>query len=144
MEFNPLIPEFKVQDIKKSLEFYVFLLNFKIEYDRPEEHFAFLSYQGSQIMIEQFWFSGDWITGQLEPPFGRGINFQIKTDDLESLLSPLRRVQYPLFAEPHEKWYREGDMFNGNRQFLVQDPDGYLLRFYQDLGQKPLSTPSSS
>ncbi len=25
----------------------------------------------------------------------------------------------------------------GNRQFVVQDPDGYLLRFFSDLGERP-------
>jgi catechol 2,3-dioxygenase-like lactoylglutathione lyase family enzyme len=25
----------------------------------------------------------------------------------------------------------------GNRQFVVADPDGYLLRFFQDLGERP-------
>ena len=26
----------------------------------------------------------------------------------------------------------------GNKEFLVQDPDGYLLRFSEDLGEKNL------
>ena len=29
-----------------------------------------------------------------------------------------------------ESWYRRGSEENGNRQFVVADPDGYLLRFY--------------
>ena len=33
-----------------------------------------------------------------------------------------------------EKWYRKNDKEVGHKQFLVQDPDGYLLRFFQDLG----------
>lgn len=28
---------------------------------------------------------------------------------------------------------------NGNRQFVVADPDGYLLRFFSDLGQRPVT-----
>jgi len=28
----------------------------------------------------------------------------------------------------------------GNRQFVVPDPDGYLLRFFQDLGERPIET----
>jgi hypothetical protein len=35
-----------------------------------------------------------------------------------------------------EKWYRVNDQETGNKQFLVQDPDGYLLRFFEDLGIK--------
>lgn len=37
-----------------------------------------------------------------------------------------------------DRWYREGDTELGNRQFVVADPDGYLLRFFTDLGQRPL------
>jgi lactoylglutathione lyase len=36
-----------------------------------------------------------------------------------------------------ERWYRRGDVLLGQRQFVVQDPDGYLLRFCQDLGSRP-------
>jgi lactoylglutathione lyase len=37
------------------------------------------------------------------------------------------------------KWYRHDDIEHGQTQFLVQDPDGYLLRFMQDLGQRPVN-----
>ena len=40
--------------------------------------------------------------------------------------------------EPEEKWYRKDSIEVGNKQFLVQDPDGYLLRFTQDLGKRPI------
>ena len=36
-----------------------------------------------------------------------------------------------------EKWYRKNDTEVGNKQFLVQDPDGYILRFFQNLGMRP-------
>ncbi|MEO9168740.1 MAG: VOC family protein, partial [Aestuariivirga sp.] len=38
-----------------------------------------------------------------------------------------------------EKWYRAGDEEVGQRQFLVQDPDGYLLRLCQPIGRRKLS-----
>jgi hypothetical protein len=44
----------------------------------------------------------------------------------------------PLFVPLEERWYRRDDVLLGNRQFLVQDPDGYLLRFFEDLGERPL------
>ena len=144
MEFNRLIPSLKVSDITKSLEFYTKILGFKIEYERQEEKFVFLSYQGSQLMVGETGAGKDWITAPLEAPLGRGINFQIETDNLSVLLEALQVANYPLFAQVHEKWYREVNILNGNRQFLVQDPDGYLLRFFEDLGTKPASTPSSS
>jgi len=27
----------------------------------------------------------------------------------------------------------------GNRQFIVADPDGYLLRFFSDVGRRPVA-----
>ncbi|MEY3533635.1 MAG: hypothetical protein RI979_1659, partial [Pseudomonadota bacterium] len=35
------------------------------------------------------------------------------------------------------EWYRDGDLEHGQTQFLVQDPDGYLLRFMQHLETRP-------
>jgi hypothetical protein len=43
-----------------------------------------------------------------------------------------------------EKWYRADNVYVGNRQFIVQDPDGYLLRFYQHLGTRDLRVPLAS
>lgn len=34
------------------------------------------------------------------------------------------------------KKYRQDNKLLGNKEFLVQDPDGYLLRFAEDLGEK--------
>jgi hypothetical protein len=44
----------------------------------------------------------------------------------------------PVFLALEDKWYRQNNRMVGNRQFIVQDPDGYLLRFFQDLGRSPI------
>ncbi len=134
MNFNKIIPELSVSDIRKSLEFYKKILGFKIEYERKENGFVFISFQGSQIMLEQA--NGKWSTGKLEYPFGRGINFQIEVDDIKPIVDSLKKHKYPIKAMPKENWYRKDDTLLGNREFLVMDPDGYLLRFSQDLGTK--------
>lgn len=134
MNFNRLIPELTVANLEKSLHFYVATLGFKIEYRREESKFAFLSLQGSQIMLEER--NGGWETGPLDQPFGRGINFQIEVDRLGPLLSALSVARYALMKEPWESWYRQDDQSLGQRACLVQDPDGYLLRFCEDLGTR--------
>jgi catechol 2,3-dioxygenase-like lactoylglutathione lyase family enzyme len=68
MKFNALVPELSVSDINKSLGFYVDVLGFKIEYQRMENKFAFLSYGDAQLMIEQV--NGNWNVAPLERPFG--------------------------------------------------------------------------
>lgn len=88
MEFNCLIPELSAVDFEKSLSFYTDVLGSQIDYQRPEHNFAFLSYQGSQIMLEQL--NTNWKAGKGEYPFGRGINFQMLVEDIEVLISSLR------------------------------------------------------
>jgi catechol 2,3-dioxygenase-like lactoylglutathione lyase family enzyme len=136
MNFNPLVPELSVSHFEKSLSFYTEVLKFRVEFQRPEHHFAFLSYKGCQLMITQE--SHVWKTGTLEYPYGRGINLAILVDALDVLLQSLQEHHHPLFAEPVEQWYRQGHILLGRREFLVMDPDGYLLRFAQSLGERPL------
>ena len=70
-------------------------------------------------------------------PLGRGLNLQIRVAGLTPLLATLRRHRIPLLLEPEEKWYRRDTVEVGQRQFVVADPDGYLLRFCEELGQRP-------
>lgn len=134
MKSNSLIPELIVFNFEKSINFYTKILGFKVEYDRPEKKFAMLSLQGSQIMINEK--NGWWETGKLEVPLGRGVNFQIEVDDVVPLVKSLTDNNYRFYQKPEEAWYRKGNAEMGHKEFLVQDPDGYLLRFAQDLGER--------
>ena len=136
MESNSLVPELSITDYQKTLHFYTEILGFKIEYQREEEGFAYLSHGESQIMIDQIGLTRTWMTGELEYPLGRGINLQIEVPDVDKLLKRLHQNDISLFMELEEKWYRKDDVEVGNKQFLVQDPDGYLLRFFEDLGTR--------
>lgn len=138
MKSNPLLPELYVTDFQKSLHFYTEILGFAIEYQRESPFFAFLSYQGSQLMIQELDPNEDkaFITGIYEYPFGRGINFQIDTNEVEQLAKLLKAQDYPLRRDLQDSWYKKGDILSGCRQILVQDPDGYLLRFSQNLGER--------
>jgi catechol 2,3-dioxygenase-like lactoylglutathione lyase family enzyme len=139
-----MVPELLVTDTQESLRFWRDILGFRIIYDRPEQGFAAIERDGAEFMLEQHG-SGPaervniWDTGPLERPFGRGINFEIGVADLEILLKALAEAKWPLFFGPEERWYRAGEQETGVRQFLVQDPDGYLLRLSQSLGRRPLA-----
>ncbi|WP_304620608.1 hypothetical protein [Paracoccus sediminilitoris] len=67
-------------------------------------------------------------------PFGMGLNVQIRVPSIEPLVEALARIKHPLFLPVEDMWYRVGPNESGNRQFVVADPDGYLLRFFHDLG----------
>jgi len=131
-----LVPELSVSDFRQSLGFYTEILGFSIEYQRVEEGFACLSFGDAQIMIDQIDIGRTWKTGAFDFPLGRGINLQIEVSQLELLLQKLIKHKIKLFFEPEEKWYQKKDMQVGHRQFAVQDPDGYLLRFFENIGVK--------
>ena len=108
-----------------------------MRYARSEERFAFLEREGAQLMIEQPIDPGrTWLTGALEHPYGRGINLQIEVSDVAGLHARCIAFGARVFLPLEDRWYRRDDELTGNRQFVVQDPDGYLLRFFQDLGAK--------
>jgi len=129
MKFNGLIPELSVSNIDNSKKFYVDVLGFNLEYERVADKFAFLSYGDTQIMIEEI--NGQWNTEELQYPFGRGINFQIDTDDVYKISNNLTENNINLFRDIMESRYVCGSEVVFEKEILVQDPDGYLLRFSQ-------------
>ena len=133
--FAALIPELAVTSLADSLAFWCGPLGFAIAYDRPAARFAFLVRGRIQVMLCER--NGRWDTGAMERPFGRGINLQMEVECLAPILAGLEAAGWPLREEPLEAWYRGGDTLRGQREFLVQDPDGYLLRFARDLGTRP-------
>lgn len=135
MKFNKLIPEMSVTNLNSSLNFYK-ILGFKINYERPEDKFAFISLDGSQIMLQEISKDDKWKVSPLRYPFGNGVNFQIEVKNVETTYNSLKNFNYPILFDMEENWYRENNKLLGNKEFLVQDPDGYLIRFCEDLGEK--------
>lgn len=136
MRFNNILPELYVIDFQKSLHFYTRILYFKIEYQRSDPLSAFLSYQGNQLIIQQEDKDEEWHNGKPEYPFGRGINFQIETNNVQKIIDSLSQNNYPLKRGAKDSWYKVKNTLHGHREILVMDPSGYLLRFSQGLGIK--------
>jgi catechol 2,3-dioxygenase-like lactoylglutathione lyase family enzyme len=135
-----LIPELDVSDLDRSLAFYVNVVGFRVLYDRPEERFAFLDLDGARLMLEEAAGPGrHFQSAPLERPFGRGVNFQIEAANVDALHERVREAGFEIVIPIEERWYRRDQMESGNRQFVVADPDGYLLRFFSDLGRRPAS-----
>lgn len=134
--FAALVPEFSVSDLSNSLSFWCGLLGFEVAYDRPAARFAYLTRGRLQVMLCER--NGRWEQAEMQRPFGQGINFQMMVDCLTPILDALAAANWPLYEKPNEAWFRTGDSEGGQRDFLVQDPDGYLLRFAERLGIRPL------
>jgi len=134
MSSAKLVPELLVSDHAASRDFYVRVIGFGVRYERPEEKFSYLDLGGAALMIEQE--TDFWTTAPREKPYGRGINLQIEVDAIDPILSRLEQAGIALFRPVEEAWYRSDETYSGNRQFLVQDPDGYLLRMFENLGER--------
>lgn len=132
--FADLVPELGVSSMLDSLSFWRDLLGFEIAYDRPAARFAYLVRGRLQIMLCEL--NGRWETAEMQRPFGRGVNFQMIVDRIAPMLKALDDAKWPLYEQPNEAWYRVGDQEYGQREFLVQDPDGYLIRFVERLGTR--------
>ena len=135
MYFNKTIPELDVTNLDNTIKFYN-TCGFKIEYEREESKFVFMSLGEIQFMFCELKDENKWETGKLEYPFGRGINFQLEVDNVDIIYNSLKDSGYTIMIEMEENWYRQDNKLLGNKEFLVQDPDGYLLRFCEDLGSK--------
>ena len=135
LEFNKNIPELSVSNLENSLNFYK-IAGFKIEYDRPENKFAFISLGEIQFMLQEITDNEKWSISPLSYPFGNGINFQLEVNHVEEIYSNYKNSNYKIAFDIEENWYRQDNKLLGNKEFLIQDPDGYLLRFSEDLGEK--------
>nr|WP_173178132.1 VOC family protein [Pseudomonas tohonis] len=137
MHFNALVPELLVVDFARSLDFYCRVLGFEVAYQRPEHRFAYLRFGEAQLMLEEDdGEASEWRVEPLEAPFGRGLNLSIRCADALALIARIEAAGVRLRRGAEERWYRQDEQAHGELNFLLQDPDGYLLRFHQSLGMR--------
>jgi catechol 2,3-dioxygenase-like lactoylglutathione lyase family enzyme len=133
-----MVCELHVNDIEASLAFWRDILGFAIAYQRPSEGFVYLEHpQGHQVMLCRR--NGRFETGALDYPLGQGVMLQIYLTDIEVPLRAIRARNWPTYLGPREVWRRVGDRESGQREFFVQDPDGYLIMVAQNIGERPLT-----
>jgi catechol 2,3-dioxygenase-like lactoylglutathione lyase family enzyme len=133
-----MIPELIVFDYDETLRFWRDTLGFITQFDRPSERLAMLEHpDGAQVMF--FERDGGWETGPFEQPLGRGIVLQVFVGDVDAVATRVKAAALPFFVAPFEKWRDWGDRLGGQREFLVLDPSGYLVKVAQQLGERPIS-----
>jgi hypothetical protein len=132
--WNQMVPELLVENIEASKEFYL-LMGFSIKFERKEDKFIYLELNKVQIMLLDVTGNSS-VTSDLVKPFGRGINFQIEINHVDRLLGKIKNNNLSLFKDVTESWYRVGKIEEGQREFMIQDPDGYLLRFNEPVGSR--------
>lgn len=132
-----LVPELEVSDLAASLRTYLGPLGFTLLYGRPEEGFAYLVRDGAHLMLGEMGASRRFSDAPMARPFGRGVSLQIEIPDVDQLYQTVLAAGLEMPIPLEDKWYRQDEQEAGNRQFVIADPDGYLLRFFSDLGLRP-------
>ena len=129
-----LVPELYCENIDVTKYFYTEVFGFKIKYERSEEQFIYFTLDGIDVMVEGIQGTGRrWITGKMEKPFGRGINFQWDVINISVIYERVKRLSPASIYLPLEtKSYQCDDKLAIQQQFVVKDPDGYLFRFCSD------------
>lgn len=130
-----VVPELYCFDIRVSQSFFVDVLGFSVKYERPEEEFACLTLDGVDLMLEGIDSNTrKWVTGKLELPLGRGVNFQWDVGNIDSLYGRVcDKAEAAIYLPMESKSYQCGRVASVQKQFIVQTPDGYLFRFCQDV-----------
>jgi len=133
-----LVPELICSDLVRSRAFYCDVLGFSVRYARAQDRFVYLEREGVEIMLEQP-VDRQRLFPRVEfvQPYGRGVNLEIDVNEVDAIHTAVQAAGFELFLALEERWYdRESDAV-GVRQFAVQDPDGYVLRFSESLGTRP-------
>lgn len=132
------LTEMMVSDYASSLAFWTGALGFAVAFARPAQRLACVAHpDGAQVMFYER--DGDWETGPMEPPFGRGVVVQVFVRDAAAAAAAVTAAGLPFYVAPREKWRDWGDRLGGQREFLVQDPDGYLVMVAERIGERPLA-----
>jgi catechol 2,3-dioxygenase-like lactoylglutathione lyase family enzyme len=141
-----MLVELDVSDLEASVAFYR-LLGFTVAVDRPQRRFAYLTLDGTvDLMLQASEGPGERLrTAALEQPFGRGVCIVIPCPNVDELhstfvadggttVTELHERRYVIdVLRPTRRWRREGSRRVLNRQFVLADPDGYLLRFVTEM-----------
>lgn len=135
--FAAMAIELIVTDYAKSLAFWTGPMGFVVCFSRPLQKLAYLErHDGAQMMFYER--DGYWETGAFDAPLGRGAIIQIDVADVDAVYAAVKAVGIVPFVDLREKWRDWGDRQGGQREFLVQDPDGYLVMVKQRIGERAL------
>jgi uncharacterized glyoxalase superfamily protein PhnB len=117
-----------VQDSTISVKFYK-KLGFSVA--QTDERNATVALDGFEIMLVTMRDEDEFNRDSLAADKGRGMYMYIHTDDVDTQHARLQKAGLSPATEP-----RDWDW--GNREFVIKDPDGYKLCFWQrTIGPRP-------
>jgi catechol 2,3-dioxygenase-like lactoylglutathione lyase family enzyme len=140
-EINTTVPELWCSDFPVSMDFYLGILGFAIAQRRGSDPHAYPDLHGAQIMIAHWTLDGlwvPWLHEDMAKPFGRGVNVQFMVPDATEMHTAVQRQGIKPLRAIYDADIWKSDSMETRRQFLVQDPDGYVLRFARVIGTRPV------
>jgi catechol 2,3-dioxygenase-like lactoylglutathione lyase family enzyme len=116
--FIPVAPEFFVRDVAASVAFYQ-RLGFAVL--RQEPDFAVVGLGEAHVLLADARLAGTQLR-DASAPRGLGVNVRIMVEDVDAMRERAAAVGAPVVHEIADRSY-------GLRDFIMADPDGFLLRF---------------
>jgi catechol 2,3-dioxygenase-like lactoylglutathione lyase family enzyme len=114
----PTAPELFVRDVERSVAFYTECLGFTVL--RKEPDFAVIALGQSHVLIAaEAHTSAEWLKAGAR---GIGMNTRIMVDDVDAVYQRAKAAGVPIVQDIADRYY-------GLRDFIVADPDGFMLRF---------------
>lgn len=86
-----------------------------------------MQFENNQIMLEEN--NDNWNVAKMEYPYGNGMNISMTVENVDYLYKTLKDKQVKIFLNLEINEYRVNNKIFQDKEFLLQDPDGYLLRF---------------
>lgn len=122
LSLRNLIPQMKVADLARSLDFYTRVLGFRVGGTWPDEQpcWVMLDHSDVHIML---------VTGLHEgPPHFTG-KLALHSDDVMAIHARVKDHARVVYG-PEVYHY-------GMKEFAIEDPDGYMISFAQETDEPP-------
>ena len=137
-KIGTVVAELWCNDLHESLRFYTESLGFSVGQHKEGSTHAYLTLGTAQLMISNFQQDGTWETGSFSRPLGRGINFSFFIDDVQAFYDKLISSGIRPFVDLYTIWYWRPDCMANHKEFAILDPDGYMIRFSERIGSRPI------
>lgn len=132
MKYLDLSPNLMVKDVRKAIDFYTGLLGFKLLATVPETSegpldFAIIQSDNFMIMLQDAKSLKEELPQLLGLDKGGALTFYIHVSDVQQLYDKLKG-KVTLVKDMHDTFY-------GSRDFAIEDLDGFILVFSQQMTQ---------
>ena len=132
--FKKLTPNLLVADVERSLKFYVDVLGFSRGMTVPEQPplvFGSVVSGNVEIFFNEKETGAKEYTGFSGKPIGATGTMFIELEQIEALHGRLKSL-VPIVKPLVTQWY-------GVKEFVIADPDGYLITFAERVAADPAS-----